>query len=67
MFLQTNFTAKELSENYEAGEQGLPLPLPHRATGTISVQVEQRSLRRIRQALRAATAGSAGAPIRAAH
>ncbi|MDF2435149.1 MAG: hypothetical protein JWP44_4780 [Mucilaginibacter sp.] len=36
VFLQANFTAKELSENYEAREQGLPLP--HRAAGTISVQ-----------------------------
>ncbi|MFE2540994.1 hypothetical protein [Actinacidiphila glaucinigra] len=36
VFLQANFTAKELSENYEAREQGLPLP--HRAVGTISVR-----------------------------
>jgi hypothetical protein len=36
LYLQNNFTAKEFSENYEAHERGLPLP--HRVTGTITVQ-----------------------------
>lgn len=36
VFLQADFTAKELSENYEAREQGQPLP--YRAAGTISVR-----------------------------
>lgn len=36
VFLQAEFTAKELSENYEAREQGRPLP--HQAAGTISVR-----------------------------
>jgi hypothetical protein len=39
VFLQANFTAKELSENYEARQQDLPLP--HRAAGTISVQEDR--------------------------
>lgn len=36
VFLQADFTAKELSENYEAREQGRPLP--YRAAGTIRVR-----------------------------
>jgi hypothetical protein len=36
VFLQADFTAKELAENYEAHEQGRPLP--HRAAGTVSVR-----------------------------
>ena len=34
-FLQRDFTIKELSENYEARQEGRPLP--HRVTGTIRV------------------------------
>lgn len=36
MSLQADFTAKELSENYEAREQGRPLP--YGAAGTVNVQ-----------------------------
>jgi hypothetical protein len=35
LFLQRDFTIKELSENYEARQESLPLP--HRVTGTITV------------------------------
>ncbi|WP_432135855.1 hypothetical protein [Streptomyces sp. bgisy154] len=35
LYLQADFTIKELSENYEARAAGRPLP--HRATGTITV------------------------------
>ncbi|MDX3067089.1 hypothetical protein PV518_33780 [Streptomyces sp. ND04-05B] len=35
LFLQKEFTVKELSENYEARKEGRPLP--HRVTGTITV------------------------------
>jgi hypothetical protein len=35
LFLQKDFTVKELSENYEARQEGRPLP--HRVTGTVTV------------------------------